>query len=146
MNKAFTLLELVVVMVILGILISLGIPQYSITVEKSRAAEGVGFLGALRGAQLRYYAEHGSYVINCECFPGITCGLDLNFPTPRFFVAPTISINTPAPPFGLGYIYRNDTNNPGFGPYVLIIDEAGTITCRGGAAGSCEKLGFQRTD
>ena len=57
----FTLLELVVVVVIIGILAALAIPQYMITTERARSAEGVLILGAIRGSQLRYYQQWGGY-------------------------------------------------------------------------------------
>lgn len=60
--RGFTLLELVVVMIIVGVLATLGMSQYGRTVERSRQAEAISILGALRGAQLRNAAENsGSY-------------------------------------------------------------------------------------
>ena len=61
MNKGFTLVELIIVVIIIGILASVGIPQYNKTMERSRISEASSILGALRGAQLRYKLENGSY-------------------------------------------------------------------------------------
>jgi len=46
--KGFTLLELLVVVIILGVLATLGLTQYTASVEKSRGAEARSILGQLR--------------------------------------------------------------------------------------------------
>jgi len=61
LKKGFTLLELIIVIVILGVLASLGITQYTKVVEKGRTAEARMILGQLRTAQRAYYLEHSSY-------------------------------------------------------------------------------------
>ncbi len=50
MRKGFTLLELIVVMIIIGILATLGFSQYSTMIEKSRGAEARGVIGTIRTA------------------------------------------------------------------------------------------------
>jgi prepilin-type N-terminal cleavage/methylation domain-containing protein len=60
--KGFTLIELLIVLVIVGVLATLGVSQYGRTVERSRQAEATSILGAMRGAQLRFAAENsGNY-------------------------------------------------------------------------------------
>ncbi len=61
MKKGFTLLELIVVIVILGILATLGFTQYTKMVEKGRTAEARTMLGQIRSAQVAYYQEYGAY-------------------------------------------------------------------------------------
>ena len=58
MKKAFTLVELIIVVIIIGILASIAIPQFNKTMERSRIAEASAVLGAIRGAQLRYKLEN----------------------------------------------------------------------------------------
>ena len=57
----FTLLELLMVMIIIGILATLAVPQYLRFIEKSRAAEAVGVLGAVKTAEGLYMLEHGTF-------------------------------------------------------------------------------------
>ncbi len=59
-NKAFTLLELIVVIVILGVLATLGFTQYGRMVEKSRQAEAKMILGDIRKLTYAYYLANGS--------------------------------------------------------------------------------------
>lgn len=61
MRKGFTLIELIIVIIIVGILASVGLTQYTKVVEKGRAAEARLILGSLRTAQISYYMENGAY-------------------------------------------------------------------------------------
>lgn len=60
-GAGFTLLELVIVIIILGILATLGITQYTKMVEKGRSAEAKMVLGQIRSAEETYKLENGSY-------------------------------------------------------------------------------------
>ncbi len=56
--KSFTMMELIMIVIIIGILASIGSAVMFKVVERSRQAEALKFLGAVRKALLRYYAEH----------------------------------------------------------------------------------------
>jgi len=61
MRRGFTLLELIVVIIIIGILATVGFSQYTRMVEKGRAAEAKIVLGQIRTAQVAYNQENGAY-------------------------------------------------------------------------------------
>ena len=58
--KSFTLIELIIVIIIVGILAAVGISQYALTVEKSRLAEAKVRIGAMRKLAYEYYLNNGS--------------------------------------------------------------------------------------
>ncbi len=60
-SRGFTLLELMIVVIILGILASVAIPQFSKSVRRSRTVEARNAIGMVRGAELRYFQEWGAY-------------------------------------------------------------------------------------
>jgi type IV pilus assembly protein PilE len=60
MKKGFTLLELIVVIIILGVLAILGFTQYARMIEKSRGAEAKAILGDIRKLAAGYYLEFGN--------------------------------------------------------------------------------------
>jgi prepilin-type N-terminal cleavage/methylation domain-containing protein len=61
MRKAFTLVELIVVVIIIGILLSVGIPQYRKALERSRGAEGYAGLAHIQQAEKVYFATWERY-------------------------------------------------------------------------------------
>jgi prepilin-type N-terminal cleavage/methylation domain-containing protein len=60
-KKSFTLVELIIVVIIVGILASLGLTQYSNVVEKSRLAEAKTRIGTMRQLAYSYYLEKGVF-------------------------------------------------------------------------------------
>ncbi len=60
-KRGFTLLEVLIVLVILGVLAGLAVPVYTAQLERARAAEAIQMLGAIRSSMVRYYGNNGTY-------------------------------------------------------------------------------------
>lgn len=71
-DKGFTLLELVVVIVILGILVTLGIKQYIPARERAMAREAVSNLRLIAAAEKVYKMETGKYYPNATTVNNVT--------------------------------------------------------------------------
>lgn len=67
--KGFTLIEIIVVMIIVGILATLGLTQYTKLVEKGRTAEAKSILGSIRTAEEAYKLEKGVYTATFADLP-----------------------------------------------------------------------------
>ncbi len=62
MRRAFTLVELIVVVIIIGILLSVGIPQYRKALERSRGAEAFAGLAHIQQGEKVYFASYEHYL------------------------------------------------------------------------------------
>jgi prepilin-type N-terminal cleavage/methylation domain-containing protein len=85
-RKGFTLVELAVVIVIIGVLAAFGVPKFLQSVEKSKATEAFNYWSSVQAAQERYIAQNGVYwqTSNSDT-------LDIVLPTLQYFDAPTIT-------------------------------------------------------
>lgn len=122
-QSGFTLLEILIVIIILGILAALAIPVYSAVREKAVKQEAYQQLAATREAQMRYASAYGTYttsIANLEYDPnvtntGVTAHYDYAIPTGT---ASTLAITA----------VRRTTVAPTSTAYTMTIDQAGTVT------------------
>lgn len=84
-RKGFTLVELAVVIVIIGVLAAFGVPKFLNSVERSKAAEAFAYLAALRTAEERYQAKEGVYTEDVS-------KLDITMQPPKYFTPGTIAV------------------------------------------------------
>ena len=71
-SKGFTLLELLVVVLIVGILAGIALPQYRSVVGKAELVQVISTLKAINNAQDRYYLVHNEYATDIS-------GLDIDW-------------------------------------------------------------------
>src|SRR3990167_1825435 len=79
-DLGFSLIEVIVVIVVIGIMLAVALPKYNRVVEKSRQAEALTNLAAIRGAQMRYYAEKGEWAGDWASGPDDFEDLDVEDP------------------------------------------------------------------
>src|SRR4030042_2113984 len=78
MKRGFTLLELIIVIIIVGVLATLGFVQYTSMIEKGRKAEARSILGTLRQLEVVNYQETGAYAAIGTLSTGVPTGASAN--------------------------------------------------------------------
>ncbi len=122
-RKGFTLVELAVVIVIIGVLAAFGVPRFLKSVERSKAAESFNYLSAVRDAQERYIAREGVYAGNISL-------LDITQSTPKYFTLPSGNTITPGGTGANGdatwsLTLTRDTTTSSYGGYTVTFSQDG---------------------
>lgn len=116
-KSGFTLVEIIVVVIIVGLLTTFALPRFIATFERVRASEGVNLLTALLGAQKAYQLENAAYSTDPDLLEVEITTAD-NFDIPPRVYDPGDPITNP-----IAEIDRT-------GSYTLCINELGTISCK----------------
>lgn len=83
MNKGFTLIEVLVVVLIIGILTSVALPQYQKAVAKARLANIKTYVSTLKEAEEVYFDTYNTYTIDSRL-------LDISVPCSIFSSDPSV--------------------------------------------------------
>ena len=74
-KKGFTLIEMLVVVLIIGILATIALPQYQMAVTKSKVASILPLMRRWKDALMEYKLQHGEYQNNGASIGGNTLGV-----------------------------------------------------------------------
>lgn len=135
---AFTLLEIIIVVIILGILASLLLPKYHIAVERVRSAEGVNILENILNSERRWATD------NNNTFTNDINNLDVSYSTWGNFnpiIATDFPGTLPAPGDNSELVQIRRNAAAPF-DYILHITATGVISCTGGGGSICTKMGY----
>jgi len=123
--SGFTLIEIIVVIIIIGVIAGVGLPKFFGTFERTKVAEGKQILLSLLNAQKIHYLENASH------YAADITDLDIEIPSSLNFDTIIVADD----PSAVAKI-----NRPSL--YTLFIKEDGTFTCTNIAAGACTNAGL----
>ncbi|MGB0952589.1 MAG: type IV pilin protein [Planctomycetota bacterium] len=115
-KSGFSLVELTIVVVILGVLATFAVPRFMSSVERTKASEAFNYLSQMETAQARYNAENGRYATS-------TSAMDIDLDRPEFFSV--------SGPYSSNWetkwemkLTRNGASS-GYGRYTVVFDQDG---------------------
>jgi len=98
-KKGFTMIELLVVLLIIGVLAAVAAPLYLKNLEKARVSEAVGAMSLMRQVEKEYFSLHSAYLdvaspdIEAQT-DAVPPGLGVTIGATQYFSAESYSIAT----------------------------------------------------
>jgi type IV pilus assembly protein PilA len=128
-RAGFSLVELAVVVIIIGVLAAFGVPRFRDSVERAKCSEAISFLSSVRSAQERYQARKGVYASRVG-------DLDIAMQAPKYFKdssgsdldSPTAGISCDPSTAGFPHwtmTLQRDTASSSYGNYTVVFTELG---------------------
>ena len=119
-NSGFTLVELAVVVVIIGVLAAFAVPRFLASVERSKAAEAFNYLASIHSSQERYHARQGTYA-------GDLSALDIELVDPEYFTVGTVAVPSGESDLETGWelTLTRVGASAGYGAYTVVFNHDG---------------------
>ena len=116
----FTLVELAVVVVIIGVLAAFAVPRFLASVERSKAAEAFNYLATVHSAQERYHARQGTYASDIT-------ELDTAMVEPEYFTVGDIAVPSGETSLETGWelTLTRVGASAGYGAYTVVFNQDG---------------------
>ena len=121
--SGFTLVELAVVVVIIGVLAAFAVPRFLASVERSKAAEAFNYLATTHSAQERYHARQGTYASTID-------DLDTVMVEPEYFTVGAVAVPSSESSLETGWelTLTRAGAAAGYGAYTVVFNQDGFDT------------------
>ncbi len=129
-SSGFTLIELIIVLVILGVTVGLAAPNYFVTMERTRTNEAQTNLQAIYMGQKIYALNNSGNYWNPGANPSVaTINATLNIDiSPQFFPITSITANNFSNPKTFTVMAIRNTLQGGNGTTTFTVNQTGTVT------------------
>ena len=162
MKKGFTLVELLAVVLVIGILMGIGMPQYRKVIDKARVAEAESMLRTIYDSSERLAGDFGYpsftelqanrsdiFIARLDMFDPLPakCTTEGNTPSAEILKCPRFWYKTNVYVAGNGqsYVVAKMVKGRNAGTYILFNRSANTLACQpasGHTSDFCEMLGL----
>ncbi len=118
--SGFTLVELAVVVVIIGVLAAFAVPRFLASVERSKAAESFNYLATIHSSQERYHARQGTYADDLG-------NLDTELVAPEYFTVGSVAVPSTETDLETGWelTLTRVGASAGYGAYTVVFNHDG---------------------